>query len=258
MSVGLPCVQAGGIWRRHLHGSGTEAKHGWNCPRRVSGRKGKDKTLRSPNFHEAGIGWKFLGSCSRPGETWGGTVAWSRKWWGGSEVAELRQIRLDSTTVQTALTPIQRLGHLDQCSAEQRQGGWAAQGWRATGRGTRAKLQWRRQAWGWGRISGGVFCPHVPPRASGNWAQPRDSPWPLPFIPENFQGGFFHIRWCQCPLCADSQVHSLAWTPLSSRVTHLNAYWQEHVDTGRCLSKPTPWFSPQTRSSPVCMDAQSL
>lgn len=69
MSVGLPCGQAAGVPLRHLHGSGTEAKHGWDCPRRVSGKKGKDKTLGRPNFHEAGIGWKFLGSCPRAGKT---------------------------------------------------------------------------------------------------------------------------------------------------------------------------------------------
>lgn len=39
--VELSGGQAGGIPPRHSHGSGTEAKHEWDFPRRTSGKKGK-------------------------------------------------------------------------------------------------------------------------------------------------------------------------------------------------------------------------
>lgn len=39
--VELSGGQAGGIPPRHSHGSSTEAKHGWDFPRRTSGKKGK-------------------------------------------------------------------------------------------------------------------------------------------------------------------------------------------------------------------------
>ena len=38
------------------------------------------------------------------------------------------RIKMDSATVQRALTPPGRVGHLNQCSVEQRQGGQAVRG----------------------------------------------------------------------------------------------------------------------------------